>query len=99
MTRILVVEDDSHIRESIVDTLEFFDFEIAEARNGVEGVAIAKSFMPDLILCDVMMPEKDGYGVLLALSEDPTTSNIPFVFSDGQSLARRYSQRDDVGRR
>ncbi|MCB0005316.1 MAG: response regulator [Anaerolineales bacterium] len=80
MTKILVIEDDPHIRESIVDTLEYIDYEIAEAKNGVEGVAVANSFMPDLILCDVMMPEKDGYGVLLELSEDPVTSDIPFIF-------------------
>ena len=80
MTKILVVEDDTHIRESIVDALEFLEYDIAEAKNGVEGIAKAKSFMPDLILCDVMMPEKDGYAVLLDLSEDPATSDIPFVF-------------------
>jgi len=80
MTKILVIEDETMIRESIVDTLEFAEYETAAASNGVEGVKLAKKFEPDLVLCDVMMPELDGHGVLLELSQLPKLSHVPFIF-------------------
>lgn len=80
MNRILVVEDERDILDNIVETLEMEGFEARGAANGVIGVQIAKEYLPDLILCDIMMPELNGYGVLLELRRDPTTTNIPFVF-------------------
>lgn len=80
MTKILVIEDESRIRETIKDILEFADYDVNSARNGVEGVELAQSFEPNLILCDVMMPELDGYGVLLELSQIPNLSRVPFIF-------------------
>jgi diguanylate cyclase (GGDEF)-like protein len=56
------------------------DFEVVEAANGKEGIAIAQSVLPDLIICDVMMPEIDGHGVLQALQKNPQTVSIPFIF-------------------
>ena len=80
MTKILVIEDEAAIRETIVDTLEFDSYDVTSARNGVEGVQLAQSYQPDLILCDVMMPKLDGYGVLLELSQIPNLSKVPFIF-------------------
>ena len=80
MTKILVIEDEKGIRETIIDTLEYADYEVEAAENCVNGVELAKAFMPDLILCDVMMPELDGYGVLLELSQIPNLSRTPFIF-------------------
>lgn len=80
MTKILVIEDENSIRETIIDSLEFADYEVDSATNGLLGVQVAKSFQPDLILCDVMMPELDGYGVLLELSQDVNLSRVPFIF-------------------
>jgi two-component system sensor histidine kinase/response regulator len=80
MTKVLIIEDEANIRDSIIDTLEFANYELASARNGREGVKIAQSFEPDIILCDVMMPEMDGYGVLLELNQDYKLSQVPFIF-------------------
>ncbi len=80
MTTILIIEDETAIRELISELLSIEDFNVVEAANGKEGVAIAQSTFPDLIICDVMMPELDGYGVLAALQENPQTATIPFIF-------------------
>jgi CheY-like chemotaxis protein len=80
MKKILVIEDEMFIRENLIELLEIERYEAAGAENGSLGVQMAKEYEPDLILCDVMMPELDGYGVLAALREDPVTAKIPFVF-------------------
>ena len=80
MTKVLVIEDEKAIRESIIDTLEFNDYEVFDYNNGKAGVEGAIKIKPDLILCDVMMPELDGYSVLLELSQIPETARIPFIF-------------------
>ncbi len=80
MTKILVIEDTPDIRENIVDLLDAEDFEAIGAINGKEGVKLAKNQNFDLIICDVMMPELDGYGVLNELRSNPDTANIPFIF-------------------
>jgi diguanylate cyclase (GGDEF)-like protein len=80
MTTILIIEDETAIRELISELLFLEGFDVAEAVNGREGIAIAQSVLPDLIICDVMMPEIDGHGVLQALQKNPQTAAIPFVF-------------------
>jgi len=80
MVKVLVIEDEELIRENILDLLEAEEFEGLGAENGQVGVEIAKAQIPDLILCDVMMPQLDGYGVLEQLRCDPKTAMIPFIF-------------------
>ncbi|OLT60746.1 response regulator [Moorena bouillonii] len=80
MNKILVIEDEIFIRENLIELLEIEGFEALGAENGVEGVQLVQKEPPDLILCDVMMPELDGYGVLEALRQDPATAKIPFMF-------------------
>lgn len=80
MTKILVVEDEAGIRESIVDMLELDDYEILEAENGAEGLELARAHRPDLIVSDIMMPVLDGYGLFNALQDDLETAVIPFIF-------------------
>lgn len=80
MTKILIIEDEVFIRENLLELLEIEGFEAIGAENGVVGVQFAKDYQPDLILCDVMMPELDGYGVLDALRANPVTETIPFMF-------------------
>jgi len=80
MKKILVIEDDSEMRRNIVLVLQLEQYQPIAAENGRVGVELAKREKPDLILCDVMMPELDGYGVLKALREDTNTTLIPFVF-------------------
>ena len=80
MTTILIIEDETAIRELISELLFLEGFDVVEAINGKEGIAIAQSVLPDLIICDVMMPEIDGHGVLEALQKNPQTATIPFIF-------------------
>ena len=80
MKKILLVEDQPQMRRNIATILEMEGFDVTTAENGRRGVESAQSVKPDLILCDVMMPELDGYGVLQALREDKATATIPFVF-------------------
>ncbi|NEQ59932.1 MAG: response regulator [Moorea sp. SIO4A1] len=80
MNKILVIEDEIFIRENLIELLEIEGFDALGAENGVEGVQLVQKEPPDLILCDVMMPELDGYGVLEALRQDPATAKIPFMF-------------------
>jgi CheY-like chemotaxis protein len=80
MKKILVIEDEVFIRENLIELLEIEGFQAIGAENGHQGVQLAKEHQPDLILCDVMMPELDGYGALAALREDPASATIPFMF-------------------
>lgn len=80
MTRILVIEDEDDVRQNIIETLIYEGFSVIEAHNGGVGVAMAVKHQPDLILCDVRMPELNGYDVLRRLQGDATTSLIPFIF-------------------
>ncbi len=80
MKKILIIEDNKDIRENIAEILELDGFETIEAANGKEGVTKAKEEDPDLIICDIMMPELDGYGVLHILAKKESTASIPFIF-------------------
>ena len=80
MKKILVIEDDFSVRSNILDLLEAEDFNAIGAENGFIGALWAQQHSPDLIICDVMMPEVDGYEVLNALRSQPTTATIPFIF-------------------
>ncbi len=80
MKKILVIEDEAPIRENILELLEAEDFEGFGAENGLAGIQLARANQPDLILCDLMMPEMDGYSVLTQLRADPVTASIPFIF-------------------
>lgn len=80
MAKILVIEDEESIRENILDLLEAENFEGIGAINGKVGIKLASEQIPDLILCDMMMPEVDGHGVLKALRSEPLTATIPFIF-------------------
>jgi len=80
MTKILIVEDEEQIRINYGEFLELAGFQTLGADNGIVGVNMAKQYLPDLIICDIMMPGLDGYEVLLQLRSDPVTANIPFIF-------------------
>ncbi len=80
MTKILVIEDADPLRNDIMDILSFEGYEVLGAENGVVGVDMALIHQPALILCDIMMPELDGYGVLQALRRERETLTIPFIF-------------------
>ena len=80
MKKILVIEDEPEMRRNITSLLRYYDYEPIAAQNGRVAVEMARREKPDLILCDVMMPELDGYGVLHALQSDASLARIPFIF-------------------
>jgi len=83
--KILLIEDDEVLRENTQEILELARYEVFTAENGKEGVAKAHEVLPDLIICDIMMPVLDGYGVIHLLNKDPHTSGIPFIFLSAKS--------------
>lgn len=80
MKSVLVIDDNEDIRENTSEIMELAGYKILTAENGKEGVALAIKEKPDIIVCDIMMPELDGYGVLHLLRKNPGTQNIPFIF-------------------
>jgi DNA-binding NarL/FixJ family response regulator len=80
MKKILVIEDEAEMRRNLTTVLRLEQFAPLGAENGRVGLQLAKAEKPDLILCDVMMPGLDGYGVIAALRADPETVAIPFIF-------------------
>jgi CheY-like chemotaxis protein/CRP-like cAMP-binding protein len=85
MFKILIIEDHKEVRENIAELLVLANYLVITAENGKKGVEMAKKELPDLIVCDVMMPELDGYGVLKLLSSDTKTAAIPFIFLTAKS--------------
>ena len=80
MKKVLVIEDEPEMRRNLLTILKLEKFQPLGAENGRIGLKLARSEKPDLVLCDVMMPEMDGYGVLEALRADPQTVTTPFIF-------------------
>ena len=80
MKTILIIEDNLEVRENTAELLELANYKVLTAENGKIGIELAKSTLPDLIICDIMMPELDGYGVIHVLSKIPETAAIPFIF-------------------
>lgn len=79
-TKILIIEDEPRMRKNMATVLKMEGYDVLAAENGRLGVEAAKRELPALILCDVMMPELDGHGVLAALRDDEKTARIPFIF-------------------
>ncbi|HJW16948.1 MAG TPA: response regulator [Flavisolibacter sp.] len=80
MKKILVVEDNLDIRDNTAEILEMANYRVYTAENGLKGVESAIANKPDLIICDIMMPELDGYGVLHVIQHNPELKSIPFIF-------------------
>ncbi len=80
MKKILLIEDNLEVRENTSEILSLANYNVITAENGKIGVELAQSEKPDLIICDIMMPELDGYGVLHILSKSEITAGIPFIF-------------------
>ncbi|TXD48628.1 response regulator [Polaribacter sp. IC073] len=80
MRKILLIEDNQDVRENTAEILELANYNVYTAENGKKGVAMAKLTKPDIIICDIMMPELNGYDVLLQLNKDKTTASTPFIF-------------------
>jgi CRP/FNR family transcriptional regulator, cyclic AMP receptor protein len=80
MKTVLLIEDNTDIRENMSEILELSGYKVVSAADGKQGVAAAIESKPDIIVCDIMMPELDGYGVIHMLQKNKDTQNIPFIF-------------------
>ncbi|MDR6804344.1 CRP-like cAMP-binding protein/CheY-like chemotaxis protein [Dyadobacter sp. BE34] len=95
--KILLIEDNPEMRENTAEILELANFEVITAQNGKEGVQQAGQHHPDLIICDIMMPELDGYGVLHMLGKDERTASIPFIFLTAKAEKEDYRKGMTMG--
>ena len=85
MKKILLIEDNESLRDNTAEILELACYHVVVAENGKVGVEVALREVPDLIICDIMMPVLDGYGVLHMLQKNPSTKNTPFIFLTAKS--------------
>lgn len=85
MEKILLIEDNEALRENTAEILTLAQFEVITAENGKIGIELARAHMPSLIICDIMMPVLDGYGVYQILSKAPELQQIPFIFLSAKS--------------
>ncbi|GAB1544144.1 response regulator [Scytonema sp. NUACC21] len=97
MTKVLVIEDEEQIREIISVMLSAENFEVIEAEDGRMGVDLAQQDKPDLVICDVMMPQLDGYGVLNELRQNPSTQTTPFIFLTAKAAKVSIRQGMELG--
>ena len=95
--KILLIEDNEDVRENTAEILELASYRVITAPDGKEGVELAKSELPDLIICDIMMPGLDGYGVLHLLSKDPALSSVPFIFLTAKAERSDMRRGMDMG--
>ena len=80
MTKVLVIEDERYLLEDITELLQYTDFEVQGANSGSQGLEVASAYAPDLIICDIMMPDLDGYQVLEQIRNNPQMADTPFIF-------------------
>ncbi|TVZ14758.1 response regulator [Maribacter sp. MAR_2009_72] len=97
MKTVLLIEDDNILRENTAELLELSGYDVITAPNGKIGIATVKEKKPHIIVCDIMMPEVDGYGVLDALSSDESTQNIPFIFLSAITEHKAIRKGMDLG--
>ncbi|MCD6011828.1 MAG: response regulator [Flavipsychrobacter sp.] len=97
MQTILIIEDNQDIRENVEEILTLSDYKVITAPNGKEGITMAQSKQPDLIICDIMMPGIDGYGVLHVLHKEPETQKIPFIFLTSKSERSDFRAAMELG--
>lgn len=97
MKKILVIDDNTDIRENTAEILMLAGYKTFTAEHGKKGVEIALQEHPDLIVCDIMMPELDGYGVLHLLKKNPSTERIPFIFLTAKSERTDFRKGMEMG--
>lgn len=97
MTSVLIIEDMDELREEIVEILMYEGFTVFDAPHGRIGLELAQQYLPDIILCDIAMPEMDGYETLTALKQDSNTAHIPFIFLTAKANKNDMRQGMDLG--
>jgi len=97
MKKVLLIEDDSVLRDNTAELLELSEYEVITAPNGKIGVELAKTELPNIVVCDIMMPELDGYGVLENLAKNDDTKYIPFIFLSAKTERKDVRKGMDLG--
>ena len=97
MKKILLIEDNESVRENTAEILELANYEVMTAENGRVGVDIAQNNKIDLVICDIMMPELDGFGVLHILNKNPATASVPFIFLTAKTERADYRKGMNLG--
>ena len=97
MNKILLIEDNPDMRENTAEILELAGYDVMTAEHGKRGVQLANELDPELIICDIMMPELDGYGVLHMLSRNPKTAGIPFIFLTAKAEKADFRKGMNLG--
>lgn len=97
MKTILIIEDNEDVRENTAEILELANYKVLQAENGKLGVEIAQKVKPNLIICDIMMPVLDGYGVIHLLNKNPETASIPFIFLTAKSERLDFRKGMEMG--
>ncbi|MEX0996410.1 MAG: response regulator [Flavobacteriaceae bacterium] len=97
MSKVLLIEDDVVVRENTAELIELAGYDVITAPNGKIGVSTAKNTLPDIIICDIMMPELDGYGVISELSKEDSTKFIPFIFLTAKTEHKDIRKGMDLG--
>ncbi|MEB8344865.1 response regulator [Flavobacteriaceae bacterium KMM 6898] len=97
MKTVLLIEDDLALRENTQELLELADYLVITAPNGKLGIELAIAKIPDIVVCDIMMPEIDGYGVLEALNSNEKTNHIPLIFLSAKTERKEIRKGMDLG--
>lgn len=97
MKKVLLIEDDAVLRENTAELLELSEYEVLTAPNGKIGLNLAKKSLPHVIVCDIMMPELDGYSVLSELAKNTKTKHIPFIFLSAKTERKDVRKGMNLG--
>lgn len=97
MRTILLIEDNPEMRENTSEILELAGYKVIAAENGKKGVDLALKHLPDMVICDVMMPVLDGYGVLHILAKNPKTASIPFIYLTAKAEKEDFRKGMNLG--
>lgn len=97
MKKVVLIEDDVILRDTTAELLQLSGYEVQTAADGKKGIQLVKECLPEVIICDIMMPEMDGYGVLEALSQDQITQGIPFIFLSAKTERKDIRKGMDLG--
>ena len=94
MKTVLVIDDNFEMRENTAELLELEGYKVILAANGIEGFEQTKNFLPDVVLCDLMMPELDGLGYMNLVKTDRATANIPLIFFSAGPAPKKVNSDD-----
>lgn len=96
-SKILLIEDNAEMRENLTEILELAEYEVKSAEDGLIGIQYARQFRPDIILCDIMMPNLDGFGVLKIIQQDESLKHLPFIFLTAKSEKEDFRKGMNLG--